>query len=67
MMKLINLVTNLTLEEKIRIFKTFAIFKTIQLPSYIKYIKNFFGINKRPKIREITLINNFGKGDLDIK
>ena len=63
-MKLINLVTNLTLEEKIRIFKTFAIFKTIQL-FYIKYIKNFFGINKRPKIREITLINNFGKGDLD--
>ena len=59
MMKLINLVTNLTLEEKIRIFKTFAIFKTlylqqqpqlfVQLPSYIKYIKNFFGIIKDQK------------------
>ena len=66
---------NLTLEEKITIFKTLAISKMIHLASVtvltnftitrpIKTYKEFIGNHKRPKIKEKTLIKNFDKGSL---
>ena len=66
---------NLTLEEKITIFKTLAIPKIIHLASVTvspnstitqlnKIYKEFIWNHKRPKVKEKTLINNFDKGGL---